>query len=171
MHVPTNTEEYLELLEAEGVDPKYWILPDVPFSRTDVVSFMFLRTIWKTIDRGDEVIYQREWIDARKADWAKNPDIYQPPLLHLIDKLLDLGVSPEDIRKLRKGAQIWFAGVLCEFLENPHADWPDIEDDCIWKICDFYDDDQCGSRLILLNESLSEARSLANREDPKDEVL
>lgn len=100
MKLPTNHQEFQELLEKHGAaNPDVWT-KDRKFDTQYVIQYLFLQMIWNAIEsphRSSASETNLEQARKRKETPFSDPD---SEVVDILDRMIAAGVTPEEISKV-----------------------------------------------------------------------
>lgn len=139
MEFPDKLEDFINFVKGQDIEtPSQWVGAK-EYDKLKVIEFFFLWSVWQAIENPDNCHYSAVSIEAHKK-WAKARGRRLDPDMSIVEKLLNLGATPEDIEKLVQIKQSEIAAWFLYHLDDPNS------------YTDFDSDDYNSGYFVLENE-------------------
>ncbi|MEM1438277.1 MAG: hypothetical protein AAGF61_04810 [Pseudomonadota bacterium] len=119
---PNTPEELNTLLASWGHDIND--LSDEPLDRDDLLALLFVRAVLEIGQQTSPGIFSREYVETERARKAKSERYFLDPRVEVVERLLDQGVSPDDMNELALDSRMEVAFNVLYLLSDPGSAYP-----------------------------------------------
>jgi len=166
MNVPDDIASLSALFEKLGAkDSKSWASSQINEGIPQLQRFLFLRQAWSNILDEDNI----KWIDSQIEDAERNPSGPYAGVGSALNRVLAMGVSPQDLTDIARGIQAQMLFQICYLLDDPGFSEPELQD-FSWGLFEVDEDDNpVQTRIGGLHESVLETDPTGREMRPRGE--
>ncbi|MES2695295.1 MAG: hypothetical protein V4773_17600 [Verrucomicrobiota bacterium] len=148
-----------------AIDPEAWARSQIQEGIPQYARFVFLRQMWQSVVREGET----GWIDNEIAAAERNPRDPGASAGPVLQRMLALGISREDIAELTRAMQ-WqtLAGIACQLDDSSSVTYPSESTPRVhWALCEVTDKGEVLHTIDSIHESVLDVEPSGREMRPK----